>query len=133
MPLAFNWSVSCFTLFRFSSIEEYLDKVVSKSSLQIKNSELNPFGLQRFFNSFHASRAVLEYCICKRGPSSIVSLILAKAFQSISPFGVTPSSIASLSDPFTRRDWTRRLQTSQLDCPISFSIVILSDIFSANI
>ena len=132
MPLAFNWSVSCFTLFKYSSIEEYLDKVVLKSSLQIKNSELNPFRLQRFFNSFYASRAVLEYYICKRGPSSIVSLILAKAFQSISPFRVTPSSIASLSDPFTRRDQTQRLQTSQLDCPISLQIKILSDILSAN-
>ena len=132
MPLAFNRSVSCFTLFRYSSIEEYLDKVVSKSSLQIKNLELNPFRLQRFFNRFHASRAVLEYYICKRGPSSIVSLILAKAFWSISSFGLAPSAIASLSDPCTRSDWMQRLQTLQLDWPISLQIKILSDISSTN-
>ena len=132
MPLAFNWSVSCFTLFKYSSIEEYLDKVVLKSSLQIKNSELNPFRLQRFFNSFYAFRAVLEYRICKRGPSLIISLILAKAFQSISPFRVTPSFIVLLSDPFIRSDWTQRFQTSQLDCPMSFSIKILFNILSVN-
>ena len=132
MPLAFNWSVSCFTLFKYSSIEENFDKVVLKSSLQIRNSELKPFGLQRFFNSFQASRAILEYCICRRGPSSIVSLMLAKAFWSTSGFGLAPSSIAPLSDPCTRRDWTRRLQTLQLDCPMSLQIKILSDILSAS-
>ena len=132
MPLSFNQSVSYLTLFKYSSIEEYLDKVVLKSSLQIKNSKLNPFRLQSFFNRFYALRAVLEYCICKRGPSLIISLILAKAFQLISLFGSAPSAIASLSDPCTRSDWTRRLQTSQLDCPISLQIEILSDILSAN-
>ena len=80
MPLAFNWLVSYFTLFKYSSIEEYLDKVVLNSSLQIKNLELKPFRLYRFFSRFYASRAVLEYCIYKRGLSLIISLILAKAF-----------------------------------------------------
>ena len=92
-------------------MEEYLDKVVSKSSLQIKNSELKPFGLYRFFSIFYAFKAVLECWICKRGPSLIVSLILARAFWFISVFRLAPSSIALLSDLSIRRDWTRRLQT----------------------
>ena len=132
MPLAFNQSVSCFTLFKYSSIKEYLDKVVLKSSLQIKNSKLKPFRLQRFFNSFQASRAVLEYYIYKRGLSLIISLILAKAFQLTSSFRLAPSSIALLSNLYIRRDQTRRLQTLQLDCLISLQIKILLDILSIN-
>ena len=79
-PLAFNWLVSYFTLFKYSSIEGYLDKVVLKSSLQIRNLELKPFRLYRFFSRFYVFRAVLEYYICKRGLSSIISLMLARAF-----------------------------------------------------
>ena len=43
MPLTFNWLVSYFTLFKYSFIEEYLDKVVLKSFLQTKNFKLKPF------------------------------------------------------------------------------------------
>jgi hypothetical protein len=49
--------------------------VVSNSSLQIRNSELNPFDSYKIFSFNHNRRGPVILRVCRRGPSDKANLI----------------------------------------------------------
>ena len=66
-----------------------LTSVISKNSLNSKNSELKPLGLYSFLRPSQVSYGVIRLRICKRGPSSIASLIRARDLSVLSVVLVT--------------------------------------------